>query len=142
MEKAYKLLFNTEESDDLYVYCCGLSQTLPGHRFGPAMSEILLAEGDSRGALDMALRSYTGDAMSALALGKAMNAAGRHEEALVYLTACRRRMVESGSLFRMDEEMEAEAEADEALGRRERASALRKAAEAARRLGFKGRCCP
>jgi hypothetical protein len=42
----------------------------------------------------------------------------------------------------MDEEMEAEAEADEALGRKERASALRKAAEAARRYGFKGRCCP
>ncbi|WP_035801754.1 AraC family transcriptional regulator [Butyrivibrio sp. FCS014] len=37
MEKAYKLLFNTEESDDLYVYCCGLSQTLPGHSFGPAL---------------------------------------------------------------------------------------------------------
>ncbi len=37
MEKAYKLLFNTEESDDLYVYCCGLSQTLPNHSFGPAL---------------------------------------------------------------------------------------------------------
>ncbi len=37
MEKAYKLLFNTEESDDLFVYCCGLSQTLPGHSFGPAL---------------------------------------------------------------------------------------------------------
>lgn len=37
MEKAYKLLFNTEETDDLYVYCCGLSQTLPGHSFGPAL---------------------------------------------------------------------------------------------------------
>ncbi len=37
MEKAYKLLFNTEESDDLYVYCCGLSQTLAGHSFGPAL---------------------------------------------------------------------------------------------------------
>lgn len=37
MEKAYKLLFNTEESDDLYVYCCGISQTLPGHSFGPAL---------------------------------------------------------------------------------------------------------
>ena len=37
MEKAYKLLFNTEESDDLYVYCCGLSQTESGHSFGPAL---------------------------------------------------------------------------------------------------------
>ncbi len=37
MEKAYKLLFNTEESDDLYVYCCGLSQTHPSHSFGPAL---------------------------------------------------------------------------------------------------------
>ncbi len=37
MEKAYKLLFNTEESDDLYVYCCGLSQTEPSHSFGPAL---------------------------------------------------------------------------------------------------------
>ncbi len=37
MEKAYKLLFNTEENDDLYVYCCGLSQTQPGHSFGPAL---------------------------------------------------------------------------------------------------------
>ena len=37
MEKAYKLLFNTEESDDLYVYCCGLSQTEAGHSFGPAL---------------------------------------------------------------------------------------------------------
>lgn len=37
MEKAYKLLFNTEESDDLYVYCCGLSKTQPGHFFGPAL---------------------------------------------------------------------------------------------------------
>ncbi len=37
MEKAYKLLFNTEESDDLYVYCCGISQTAPGHSFGPAL---------------------------------------------------------------------------------------------------------
>ncbi|MBP5203129.1 MAG: hypothetical protein J6Z16_00565 [Candidatus Methanomethylophilaceae archaeon] len=113
-----------------------------GGQFGPVMSEVLLAEGDSKGALDMALRSYSGDAMSALALGKAMNAAGRHEEALVYLTTSRRRMMESGSLFRMDEEMEAEAEADEALGRKERASALRKAAEAARRTRLKGRCCP
>lgn len=37
MEKAYKLLFNTEESDDLYVYCCGLSQTEALHSFGPAL---------------------------------------------------------------------------------------------------------
>ncbi|SFC11107.1 AraC family transcriptional regulator [Butyrivibrio sp. YAB3001] len=37
MEKAYKLLFNTEESDDLYVYCCGLSKTEPKHSFGPAL---------------------------------------------------------------------------------------------------------
>ena len=37
MEKAYKLLFSTEESDDLYVYCCGLSQTAAGHSFGPAL---------------------------------------------------------------------------------------------------------
>ncbi len=37
MEKAYKLLFSTEESDDLYVYCCGLSQTLANHSFGPAL---------------------------------------------------------------------------------------------------------
>lgn len=37
MEKAYKLLFNTEENDDLYVYCCGMSQTQPGHSFGPAL---------------------------------------------------------------------------------------------------------
>ncbi len=37
MEKAYKLLFNTEESDDLYVYCCGLSQTEANHSFGPAL---------------------------------------------------------------------------------------------------------
>ena len=37
MEKAYKLLFNTEESDDLYVYCCGLSQTEAHHSFGPAL---------------------------------------------------------------------------------------------------------
>lgn len=37
MEKAYKLLFNTEESDDLYVYCCGLSKTEPCHSFGPAL---------------------------------------------------------------------------------------------------------
>jgi len=37
MEKAYKLEFTEEESDDLYVYCCGLSQTLPHHSFGPAV---------------------------------------------------------------------------------------------------------
>lgn len=37
MEKAYKLLFSAEDSDDLYVYCCGVSQTLPGHSFGPAL---------------------------------------------------------------------------------------------------------
>ncbi|SEG32387.1 Helix-turn-helix domain-containing protein [Butyrivibrio sp. Su6] len=37
MEKAYKLLFNTEESDDLYVYCCGMSKTEAHHSFGPAL---------------------------------------------------------------------------------------------------------
>ncbi len=37
MEKAYKLEFTEEESDDLYVYCCGCSQTLPHHSFGPAV---------------------------------------------------------------------------------------------------------
>ena len=37
MEKAYKLLFNTDDKDDLFVYCCGMSQTLPGHSFGPAL---------------------------------------------------------------------------------------------------------
>ncbi|MBO4568866.1 MAG: hypothetical protein J5674_02670, partial [Candidatus Methanomethylophilaceae archaeon] len=115
-------------------------------RHGAIMSEILLAEGDTEKALDLALKSYTGDSMSALALGKAMNAAGRYEEALTYLTASRRRMVASGNLFRMDEVMEAEAEANRALGRDERADALKKAAEASKRppldskKTIRGRC--
>ena len=100
---------------------------------GATMSEILLAEGDSGKALDLALENYSGDAMGALALGKAMAAAGRHEEALTYLTASRRRMVDSGNLFRMDEVLEAESESNRALGRNERADALMKAAEASRR---------
>lgn len=37
MEKAYKLEFAEEESGSLYVTCCGLSQTLPHHSFGPAI---------------------------------------------------------------------------------------------------------
>ena len=37
MEKAYKLEFSEDEFNDLYVYCCGCSQTLPHHSFGPAI---------------------------------------------------------------------------------------------------------
>lgn len=37
MEKAYKLAFGNEEGRDLYVTCCGCSQTEPLHSFGPAM---------------------------------------------------------------------------------------------------------
>ena len=37
MEKAYKLEFSEEESAGLYTTCCGISQTLPHHSFGPAI---------------------------------------------------------------------------------------------------------
>nr|MCR5102468.1 AraC family ligand binding domain-containing protein [Butyrivibrio sp.] len=37
MEKAYKLEFTEDEFNDLYVYCCGISRTLPKHFFGPAI---------------------------------------------------------------------------------------------------------
>lgn len=37
MEKAYKLAFGNEEGRDLYVTCCGCSQTEPLHSFGPAL---------------------------------------------------------------------------------------------------------
>ena len=60
MEKAYKLLFNTEESDDLYVYCCGLSQTLPGHSFGPALKPHFMIHYclNGRGKFTMGGKTY------------------------------------------------------------------------------------
>ena len=37
MEKAYKLEFGNEKGGELYVNCCGCSQTEPLHSFGPAL---------------------------------------------------------------------------------------------------------
>lgn len=37
MEKAYKLEFMGEQTGNLYVNCCGCSQTEPLHSFGPAI---------------------------------------------------------------------------------------------------------
>lgn len=37
MENAYKLEFTQDDPGSLYVTCCGLSQTLPEHSFGPAV---------------------------------------------------------------------------------------------------------
>ncbi|MBR3409518.1 MAG: hypothetical protein IKG94_01915 [Candidatus Methanomethylophilaceae archaeon] len=98
-------------------------------------AEILLAEGKTDEALDVALECYSEDRYTSLALGKCMNAAGRHEEALVYLRMSRRRMMDSGCLFRLDEVIEQEAKADKALGRNERASMLEEAAKATRKDG-------
>ncbi len=98
-------------------------------------AEVLLAEGRTEEALETALDCYSSDGFTSLALGKCMNAAGRPEEALVYLRMSRRRMMESGCLFRLDEVMEQEAAADRAIGRDERAAALERAAESVRRNG-------
>jgi tetratricopeptide (TPR) repeat protein len=98
-------------------------------------AEILLAEDKTDEALDVALGCYSEDRYTSLALGKCMNAAGRHEEALVYLRMSRRRMMDSGCLFRLDEVIEQEAKADKALGRNERASMLEEAAKATRKDG-------
>ena len=38
MEKAYKLEFQTEQSGNLILNCCGCSKTEPLHSFGPAVS--------------------------------------------------------------------------------------------------------
>ncbi len=115
-------------------------------------AEALLAEGKTNEALDVALDCYSEDRYTSLTLGKCMNAAGRYEEALIYLRMSRRRMMESGCLFRLDEVIEQEAIADKALGRNERASALEEAARATRKGGsdhnrgrtldgFRERCC-
>lgn len=37
MEKAYKLEFQNEMTGELYLICCGCSQTEPLHSFGPAL---------------------------------------------------------------------------------------------------------
>lgn len=37
MEKAYKLQFGTKQDGELYMTCCGCSQTEPLHSFGPAL---------------------------------------------------------------------------------------------------------
>ena len=106
-----------------------------GDRAKAMSAEVLLAEGMTDEALDVALSCYSEDSGSSLALGKCMLAAGRPEEALVYLRMSRRRMMESGCLFRLDEVMEQEALADKALGRSERASALEEAARAVKKDG-------
>ncbi|MBR4225275.1 MAG: hypothetical protein IKR86_00480 [Candidatus Methanomethylophilaceae archaeon] len=123
-----------------------------GDRAKAMRAEVLLAEGRTEEALETALGCYSEDVCTSLALGKCMLAAGRAEEALVYLRMSRRRMMESGCLFRLDEVMEQEAMADKALGRCERADALEEAARATRKSGsdrrrgrtrgcFRERCC-
>ena len=42
MEKAYKLEFANEETDGLFVNCCGCSRTEPLHSFGPALKPHFL----------------------------------------------------------------------------------------------------
>ncbi len=99
------------------------------------LAEVLLAEGRTDEALNVALDCYSEDRYTSLTLGKCMSAAGRFEEALVYLRMSRRRMMESGCLFRLDEVIHEEARADKALGRNERASALEEAAKVTRKDG-------
>ncbi len=106
-----------------------------GDRAKAMRAEILLAEGRTDEALDLALDCYSEDRYTSLTLGKCMNAAGRAEEALVYLRMSRRRMMDSGCLFRLDEVIQEEAKADKALGRNERASALEEAAKATKKDG-------
>ena len=104
---------------------------------GPLLAEILLRENRPGEALSAALDTYSGDVLSSLALGKCMNAAGRYEEALVYLRMCRKRMLESGCLFRMDEVLEEESAACRETGNATAAEALKTAAEASRK-GIRG----
>ena len=42
MEKAYKLEFANEQTDGLFVNCCGCSKTEPLHSFGPALKPHFL----------------------------------------------------------------------------------------------------
>jgi AraC-like DNA-binding protein len=42
VEKAYKLEFANEETDGLFVNCCGCSRTEPLHSFGPALKPHFL----------------------------------------------------------------------------------------------------
>jgi tetratricopeptide (TPR) repeat protein len=113
---AWEILGNAEEND----------------RTEAMKAETLLAEGKTEEALGTALNCYSTDCDTPLTLGKCMNAAGRHSEALVYIRAARRRMMESGCLFRLEEAAEEEAAANRALGRPERAGALEMSAEASK----------
>ena len=93
--------------------------------------ELLLAEGEKSIALDKALDEYDGSGDMALALGKCMASNSRHSEAVVFLRKARRCMVESGCLFRLDEELVWEADSYLAMGDRETAARLLESAACA-----------
>ncbi len=93
--------------------------------------ELLLAEGDKGAALDRALDEYDGSAWTAMALGKCMASNSRHSEAVVFLRKARRCMIESGCLFRLDEELIWEADCYLAMGNREAAAKLMESAACA-----------
>lgn len=91
---------------------------------GALEAEILLAEGRRDMALDTALECYRSDVPTCMALGKCMAANGRHSEAVVYLRCARRRMSDTGCLFRLDEALEWEGESYMVLGQHLLASRL------------------
>lgn len=93
--------------------------------------ELLLAEGDKSQALDKALDEYDGSAGMAMALGKCMASNSRHSEAVVFLRKARRCMMDSGCLFRLDEELIWEADCYLAMGNREAAAKLMESAACA-----------
>ena len=100
---------------------------------GAILAEILLAEGRSGNALELALDVYRGDTFTALALGKCMAVNGRHSEAVVYLRKSRQCMAETGCLFRLDEALRWEGESRLALGETDAAAKLLDAASCATR---------
>lgn len=83
---------------------------------GALEAEILLVEGERQRALDVALESYNSDAVTGLALGKAMAENHRYSEAAVFLRRARISMTETGCLFRFDEALAYESESYAVLG--------------------------
>lgn len=100
---------------------------------GSLESEVLVSEGRIDEAVGVALDSYRGDAGTALALGKCLVEAGRPSEAVPFLKRSRQCMVSDGCLYRMDDVLSYESMANEDLGEKERADALKDMASCMRR---------
>ena len=120
---AVRMALDVHDLESAYVLADSVSGTDP-ELGNSARSEILLMKGNKKDALALAMCGRNSNRDAGIALGMSLLRNGRVSDAEACLEETRKRMLESGCLFRLDELLRCEALCEIAEHRRNRAAML------------------